>query len=54
MSLKYISQKLDEINSSDLMKITEDDFKKLDVTKINKLPESLPAYQVITSLGFLL
>ena len=48
--MKNISQNLDEINNSDIVKMTDDDFKCDDVTKISKVPESLPAYQVCVKL----
>ncbi len=50
INLKNISQNLDEINSSDIVKMIDDDFKCDDVTKISKVPESLPAYQVCVKL----
>ena len=47
MHLKNICQKLDEINTNDVVKITEEDFKGEVMNKISKMPESLPAYQVL-------
>lgn len=46
MQLKNVAQKLEEINASDVCKIGEEDFKNSDSSKISKMPDSLPAYQV--------
>ncbi len=38
---------MEEINTSDIVKISDEDFKTEDITKITKVPDNLPPYQVI-------
>lgn len=44
--LKLVSNKIDEINKDDSFLQFTDEIKKLVPSQIDKMPESLPAYQV--------